>query len=152
VTELKFNDVVIASALLFVSNLLFDAVLFVSFASLNNSYMIIVAGIISALITSIVTGYIFAIQINEESKLKAIGSIVILMAAGLLVFTAAWNAIPLVSPEMQNAMQSMFSTSGWTYFDWFAYVAFTMFIDVVLTVVFALVGLYVGSMLKRKKT
>jgi hypothetical protein len=46
----------------------------------------------------------------------------------------------------------MFSTSSWTNFDWFAFTAFTQFVYVILTMVFAFVGLYVGSMLKPKKT
>jgi hypothetical protein len=148
---LKFGDVIIAAAFLFVVTLLLDAILFVSFASLNNSSMIIVAGIISALITSIITGYVFAMQIREESRLRAIDSIVILAAAGILIFLVGWNAIPLVSPAMVDAMQSMFSTSSWTNFDWLAYTAFTMFVYTILTMVFAFVGLYVGSILKPKK-
>jgi hypothetical protein len=149
---LKFSDVIIAAAFLFVVTLLLDAILFVSFASLNNSSMIIVAGIISTLITSIIAGYVFAVQIREESRLRAIGSIVILAAAGMMIFLVGWNAIPLTSPAMVDAMRSTFSTGGWTNFDWFAYTAFTMFVDVILTMVFAFVGLYVGSILKPKKT
>jgi hypothetical protein len=149
---LKFSDVLIAAVFLFVVTLLLDPILFVLFSSLNNSYMIIVAGIISALITSIITGYVFAMQIREESRLRAVGSIIILAAAGTLIFAVGWFAIPLVNPAMVDLMQSMFSTSGWTNFDWLAYTAFTMFLFVTLTSVFAFVGLFVGSMLKPKKT
>jgi hypothetical protein len=149
---LKFSDVIIAAAFLFVVTLLLDAVLFVSFASLNNSSMILVAGIISTLITSIIAGYVFAAQIREESRLRAIGSIVILAAAGMLIFLVGWSANPLASPGMVDLLQSMFSTGNWTNFDWFAYTAFTQFVDVILTMFFAFVGLYVGSMLKPKKT
>jgi uncharacterized membrane protein len=47
----------------------------------------------------------------------------------------------------------MFSTSGWTTWDWVAYSQLMMVMLVTLNVVFALVfgfiGLYAGSMLKR---
>jgi hypothetical protein len=49
-------------------------------------------------------------------------------------------------------MQSMFNTSGWTDYDWFAYTAFAMVLDIIIFVVVGFVGLYVGSMLKPKKT
>ena len=149
---LKFSDVIIAAVFLFVVTLLLDSILFVLFASLNNSYMIIVAGIISALITSIITGYLFAMQIREETRLRAISSIIILAAAGTLIFAVGWFATPLVNPAMVDFMQSMFSTGSWTNFDWLAYTAFTMFLFVTITMTFAFVGLYVGSMLKPKKT
>ena len=149
---MKFSDVIIAAVFLFVVTLLLDSILFVLFASLNNSYMIIVAGIISALITSIITGYAFAMQIREETRLRAISSIIVLAAAGTLIFSVGWFAIPLANPAMMDLMQSMFSTSSWTNFDWLAYTAFTMFLFVAITMAFAFVGLYVGSMLKPKKT
>ena len=149
---MKFSDVIIAAVFLFVVTLLLDSILFVLFASLNNSYMIIISGIISALIISIITGYVFAMQIREEKRLRAIGSITILAAAGTLIFAVGWFAIPLVNPAMVDFIQSMFSTGSWTNFDWLAYTAFTMFLFVTLTAVFAFFGLYVGSMLKPKKT
>ena len=149
---MKFSDVIIAAVFLFVVTLLLDSILFVLFASLNNSYMIIIAGIISALITSIITGYLFAMQIREEKRLRAIGSITILGAAGTMIFAVGWFAIPLVNPAMTDFIQSMFSTGSWTNFDWLAYTAFTMFLFVTITMTFAFAGLYVGSMLKPKKT
>ena len=149
---MKFGDVIIAAVFLFVVTLLLDSILFVLFASLNNSYMIIISGIISALIISIITGYVFAMQIREEKRLRAIGSITILGAAGTMIFAVGWFAIPLVNPAMTDFIQSMFSTGSWTNFDWLAYTAFTMFLFVTITMTFAFVGLYVGSMLKPKKT
>jgi hypothetical protein len=151
---LKFSDVIIAAALLFVVSLVLDAFLFVPFAPLKSS-MAPVASVIASLIASIVVGYLFAVQIKEESRLRAIGSIVLLLAAGMLIFSVGWSANPLVSPAMKDILQSMFSTSAtssWTDYDWYAYAAFVIALDIIVGVVLSFIGLYVGSMLKPKKT
>jgi len=148
---LKFSDLIIAAALLFVVGLVLNGVLFVPFAPLKN-YMSLVAGVIAGLIVSIIVGYLFAVQIREESRLRAIGSIVLLATAGLMIFIVGWFANPLASPAVKDAMQSMFNTSGWTDYDWFGYMALVMALDIIVYVVVNFVGLYVGSMLKPKKT
>jgi TctA family transporter len=148
---LKFSDVIIAAALLFVVGLVLSALLFVPFIPLKN-YMSSVASIIAGLIASIIVGYLFAVQIREESRLRAIGSIVLLAVAGVMIFLVGWSANPLASPAFKDAMQSMFNTSGWTDYDWFGYTAFAMALDIIIFVVVGFVGLYVGSMLKPKKT
>ena len=148
---MKFSDVVIAAASLFVSSLLFDAVLFVLFAPLNNNSMTIVAGIISTIVTSLIVGYVFAMQIKEESRPKAIGSIVILSTVGLMIFLVAFFGAPLASPAFKDSIQSTFSTGSWTNYDWLAYFALTVAIDVVLSVVVNFIGLYAGSMLRKPK-
>ena len=148
---MKFSDVIMAAALLFVVGIVLTGILFVPFASLKG-LMSLVAGIIAGLIVSIIVGYLFAVQIREESRLRAIASIILLATAGVLIFAVGWFANPLVSPAIQDAMQSMFNTSGWTYYDWFAYTAVVMALDIIVFVVASFVGLYVGSMLKPKKT
>ena len=147
---MKFSDVIMAAALLFVVGLVLTGVLFVPFAPLKNS-MSLVAGIIGGLIVSIIVGYLFAVQIREESRLRAIGSIVLLATAGLLIFLVGWFANPLVSPAIRDSMQSMFSTGAWTDYDWFAYTAVAMALETIIFVVVSFVGLYVGSLLKPKK-
>ena len=148
---MKFSDLIIAAALLFVVGLVLNGVLFVPLAPLKN-YMSLVAGVIAGLIVSIIVGYLFAVQIREESRLRAIGSIVLLATAGLMIFIVGWFANPLASPAVKDAMQSMFNTSGWTDYDWFGYMALVMALDIIVYVVVNFVGLYVGSMLKPKKT
>ena len=148
---MKFSDVIIAAALLFVVSLLLDGFLFVPFAPLKN-YMDIVAAIIGNLIVSIVVGYLFAVQIREESRPRAIGSIVLLAAAGFMIFAVGWSANPLANPAVKDMLQSMFSTGAWTDYDWYAYTASVMGLVIILFVVLVFVGLYVGSMLKPKKT
>ena len=148
---MKFSDVIIAAALLFVVAMLLDGFLFVPFAPLKN-YMDFVAAIIGNLIVSIVVGYLFAVQIREESRLRATGSIVLLATAGFMIFAVGWSANPLASPAVKDMLQSMFSTAAWTDYDWYAYTAFVMGLVIILFVVLCFVGLYAGSMLKPKKT
>jgi len=148
---LKFSDVIMAAALLFVVTLLLDAFLFVPFAPLKN-YMTLAASVIGGLIASIIVGYLFAVQIREESRLRAVGSIVLLAVAGVMIFFVGWSANPLASPAMKDTMQSIFSTSGWTDYDWYAYTALVTALDIIIGVVLGFVGLFVGSMLKPKKT
>ena len=149
---MKFSDVIIAAAFLFVVSLMLDSILFVVVAPLNIGSMIIVAAIISSLVISLIAGYVFAVQIREESRLRAIGSIVILATAGMMLFVVGWFANPLAATSMKDAMQDIYSTGSWTNTDWFAYLAFTQTWEILLTVVFDFIGLYAGSMLKPKKT
>jgi hypothetical protein len=147
---LKFSDVIMAAALLFVVIMLLDGFLFVPFAPLKSS-MILVADVIGGLIISIVVGYLFAVQIREESRLRAIGSIILLATAGMMIFAVGWSANPLASPAVKDMMQSVFSTGGWTDYDWFAYTALMIGLVIILFVVLGFVGLYVGSMLRKPK-
>ena len=148
---MKFSDVVMAAALLFVVGIVLTGVLFAPFASLQG-HMSLVAGVIAGLVVSIMVGYVFAVQIREESRLRAIGSIVLLATAGLMIFIVGWFANPLASPAVKDMLQSMFSTGAWTDYDWYAYTASVMGLVIILFVVLVFVGLYVGSMLKPKKT
>jgi hypothetical protein len=148
---LKFSDVVMAAAFLFMVGIVLTGVLFVPFVSLK-SLMSLVAGVVAGLIVSIIVGFLFAVQIREESRLRAIGSIILLATVGVLIFAVGWFGNPLVSPAIYDAMRSMFNTSMWTAYDWFAYTAVVMALNIVVFVVASFVGLYVGSMLKPKKT
>ncbi len=103
-------------------------------------------------IVSIVVGYLFALQIREESRLRTIASIVLLATTGVLIFLASWFANPLVNPEAKDVMQSLFSTGGWTNSDWAAFTAVVMGLETILFAVVSFVGLNIGSLLKPKKT
>jgi hypothetical protein len=70
----------------------------------------------------------------------------------LLIFLVAWFATPLASPAIKDSIKSMFHTSGWTDYDWFAYSAFAVSLNIIVYVVVDFIGLYAGSMLKPKKT
>ena len=102
-----------------------------------------------------IVGYVFAAKIQEESRKGAISRIVVLFTLVLAFYTMASFANPYTSVAMKEGLESMFSTGGWTTWDWVSYSQLVIFLLVALNVVFALVfgfiGLYAGSMLRKPK-
>jgi hypothetical protein len=151
--RLKFGDVVTAVASLVVSYILLEAVLLAVFVQVNSSWGADVALILSVLVASLTVGYVFAAKIREESRRGAIGRIVVLFTLVLAFYTMASFANPYTGTAMNEGLESMFSTGGWTTMDWVSYSAFLMemmvALYVVLALVFSFVGLYVGSMLRK---
>jgi hypothetical protein len=112
-----------------------------------------VAVILSILVSGLVVGYVFAGNIQEESRMASIGKVVVLFAAviGFLVMIV-YGAIYHYGLLADESLSSMYHTSSWTYTNWFAYEIMGLTIDTALFVAFAVVfgfiGLYVGSMRK----
>jgi hypothetical protein len=149
---LKFSDVIIATASIVFFALILDAVLMVAFAPLNSPTMSdMLSTIISSLVVSLIVGYVFALSIQEESRIKAIGSIVVLAATAVLFFMAIWIASPFESPWFKEGLNIMFNTSGWTNYDWAAYTAFEVSVIAIMVSIVSLIGLYIGSMLRKPK-
>jgi hypothetical protein len=149
---LKFSNVVVATASLVLIGFLLDAVLRVALLPVSStSVSELLAWIIAFLVASLIVGYVFALRIQEESRIKAIGKIVVLSSLAGMLFVTVWFANPFASPAIKDSMESMFSTGGWTNADWSAYSALLATIDVVVEAVFTFIGLYVGSMLKKPK-
>jgi len=150
---LRFGDVVMAVASLTVIYVLLESVLLAVFVQVNSYWGADVALILSILMASLIVGYMFAAKIHEESRRGAISRIVVLFTLVLTFYTMASFANPYFDVSMQEGLESMFSTGGWTTMDWVSYSAFVMEILVALYVVFALVfgfiGLYIGSMLRK---
>jgi hypothetical protein len=148
---LKFSDVIIAMVSLVLVGLILDALLMVAFGSLNSNSASDIAAIISFLVASLVVGYVFALNIQEESRIKAIGVIVVLSAFALLVFNSVWIASPFASPLFQDHLNNMFNktTSQWSHYDLNAYAALMISLVVIIVSVINFVGLYAGSMLRR---
>jgi hypothetical protein len=147
---LKFSDVIIATVSLVLAGLILDAFLMVAFAPLNSNTMSDnLAYIIAFLVASLVVGYVFALKIQDESRIRATGVIVVLSAFTLLIFFSIWFANPLASPWLRDSMNSMFNTSGWTDYDWSAYSALMGSVLVIIGLVVSFIGLYVGSMLRK---
>ena len=111
-----------------------------------------VAGIVAVLVASLVVGYVFAGQIRE-ARMSSIGRIAVLSAVVVMFAALALFANPYWGNAMKEGLESMYSTSGWTTWDWFVYSQMMMVMIVALNVVFVLafgfIGLYAGSMLKR---
>jgi hypothetical protein len=153
---LKFGDVITAVAsLTVVTTLIFFVFLWV-FVPVDPYWGVDVANILSILVASLIVGYVFAAKIQEESRMGAIGRIVVLFAVVIMfAFLASVSVNPYMGATMEDGLESMFSTSGWTTTDWLGYSQLVLVMMAAFNVVFALVfgfiGLYVGSMLRKPK-
>jgi glycerol uptake facilitator-like aquaporin len=147
---LKFSNVVVATASVVLIGFLLDSVVRIPLLPVSSASMSeLLAWIIAFLVTSLIVGYVFALKIQEESRIKAIGKIVVLSSLAVMLLVMVWFANPLANPAIKDTMTSMFSTSGWTNADWSAYSAFLATVDVVVAAVLIFIGLYVGSMLRK---
>ncbi len=154
---MKFSNVILAVATVSVINVLVQFALGIalipsmgSYWGLNSSF------IISALITGLVVGVVFAAKIQEESRTRAVGKIVVLVGAveAVAVLLSA-SANSYFGAYVKETLQSMFSTSAWTTTDWFVYTQLGllegMALNVVLVIVLGFIGLYAGSMVRKPK-
>jgi len=149
------GDVITAVASLAVVYMLLEFVLLGVMITVNSYWAPDIATVVSVLVASLVVGYVFAGKIKEESRIGAIGRIVVLSAVVLTLFTMALFTNPYGGALIEETLESMFSTSGWTTMDWVVYSQLLMVMIVALNVVFDLVfgfvGLYAGSMLRNPK-
>ncbi len=149
---MKFGGIVVATASIVLIGFLLNSVLRVALipvASPDTSELL--AWIVAFLVASLIVGYVFALKIQEESRTKAIGKIVVLSSLAVMLLIMVWFANPLASPSVKDSMGRLFNTSGWTNSDWSVYSAFLATVDVVVALVFNFIGLYVGSMLRKPK-
>jgi len=137
--------VIIATVSLVLVGLILEAILMVALMSDT------LASIIASLVASLVVGYVFALKIQEESRIRAIGVIVILSAFALLTFMSIWIATPSGSPWFGDSLNSMFNKTLWTDFDLNAYAALAQSAEVIIAAVTIFIGLYAGSMLRKPK-
>jgi hypothetical protein len=152
--RLKFGDIITAVASFTVIALLLFSVFLAVFVPVDPYLGIDVANILSILVASLIVGYVFAVKIQEESRIGAISSIAVLFAVVMMfTFMASVAVNPYMGAMMKEGLESMFSTSGWTTTDWLGYSEFVVVmmaaINVVFALVFGFIGLYVGSRLKK---
>lgn len=152
---MKFDDVITAVASLAVVYMLLDFVLLAVVINVNSYWAPDIATAVSVLVASLIVGYVFAGKIKEESRIGAIGRIVVLFTVVSTFYTMALFTNPYGGAIIEEILESMFSTSGWTTMDWVVYSQLLMVMIVALNVVFDLVfgfiGLYAGSMLRKPK-
>ena len=146
---MKFSDMVIAMSSLVLIGFLLDFVLKGAFVLLNSTMSEMLAYGIAFLVASLIVGYVFALKIQDESRIRAIGGIVVLSTFMLMLFLLAWIANPIASPWVKDSLENLFNTSGWTNYDWSAYSSVWVMLHVVAASVFSFIGLYAGSMLKK---
>jgi hypothetical protein len=147
---LKFSDCIIATVSLFLLGFILDTFLMVAFGSLSaSSTSDTLAFVISGLVASLVVGYVFALKIQEESRIRATGVIAVLSAFTLLIFMAIAIANNFAYPWMQDSLNSMFNRTTWTDYDFNAYAAFSLSVQTIIGLVIIFIGVYIGSMLKK---
>jgi len=151
---LKFGDIITAVATLTIIHVLLDTVLFAALIPVDSTWSPDVAAIVSFLLSSLIVGYVFAAKIYEESRRGAIGKIAVLFAVVVMFAVGSLFTNPYMGTTIKEGLESMYSTGGWTTTDWLAYSQLVMVIIVALNVVLALVlsfiGLYAGSMLRKR--
>jgi hypothetical protein len=144
--------VIIATISLVLFGLILNAFLLVAFGSRSASTTSdTLASIVSGLVVSLIVGYVFALKIQEESRTKTVGVIVVLSAFTVMMFIAIWSASPFGYPWEQDFLNSMFNktTTSWSHYDLNAYAALADSVDVIMSIVISFIGLYVGSMLRK---
>jgi hypothetical protein len=155
--RLKFSDVILAVAAAAVIDVLVLAVLLMVLISPLGSYFgLNFAGIVSILVAGLLVGYLFAVKIQEESRMKAVGKIAVLSAfVQMFAIIISFSGNSYYGAWMKDALLRMFSTGAWVTMDWFVYEELALLLEValnvVLTLVLGFIGLYVGSMLRKPK-
>ena len=152
---MKFGDVVMAVATAAVIMVLISFLLdWVLISAIGYYWGMNVGAIISIFLATLITGYIFAGKI-WEARMKAIAKITIL-AAALMMFTVVMEAAALgtywttwVHDTYLDANPGANpSTSEW-YAIGSMYLGVQVVLNVVIVLVLAFIGLYIGSMFKR---
>jgi hypothetical protein len=147
---LKFSDEIIATVSLVLLGLILNAFLLVAFGSLSaSSTSDTLASIISFLVASLVVGYVFALSIQDESRIRATGVIVVLSAFTVLMFVSIWIASGSAYPWFKDSLNSMFNRTSWTDYDLNAYTALAVSVEVIIGMVISFIGVYIGSMLRK---
>jgi flagellar biosynthesis protein FliQ len=150
---LKFSDVIVAVASLFVVDWLVNVLFNFVLIPMSTSWGGDVAFILSALVSGLIVGYIFAGKIREESRMVSIGKVVVLFA--VVMMFAVWTtggAAGHYSAWVDENLKNMYNTTSWANVDWFWFEMMLLMaitaVYAVLTLVFGFIGLYVGSMRK----
>jgi hypothetical protein len=122
------------------------------FISMNNDQLAaMLSTIIAALISSLVVGYVFALKVQEDSRVKATGVIDVLSTFTLLVFETVWTCNYYGSEWFTEDFNNVFKppSSGWTAYAYAAHAALLVSIVAIIAFVVIFIGFYVGSMLRK---
>lgn len=148
---MKFSDVIIAMVSLVLLGLILDAFLRVGFIPMNNgSLSYVLSLIIAFLVASLVVGYVFALKIQEDSRIKATGVIDVLSTFTFMLFYSVWICNLYASEYFTGAVNYIFPTSGTTtVYEVDAYSALLVSIVAIVAFVVIFIGLYAGSMVRK---
>lgn len=152
---MKFGEIIVSVATLTIIDVLLYAVFLMVFVpSVSTLWGPDVSASLAIFIASLIVGFVFAGQI-QETRLSSIGRIAVLSAIVTMLMMGALFTNPYMGDSLKEALESMYSTAGWTTTDWLGYstmaMVFVVALNVVLTLVLSFVGVYAGSMLRRGK-
>jgi len=156
---LRFSDVILAVATLSVISIVVIAVISYGllYGSVSSLLALNLSAIISILVAGFLTGNIFALEIQEESRIKSAGKIAVL--GGFIELFALLISFPgnaYYGAYTKDTLTSMFSnTASWTNADWFVHESTLTFLyvslNVVLVIALGFISIYAGSMLRKPK-
>jgi hypothetical protein len=109
--------------------------------------------IIAFLISSLVVGYVFALRIQEDSRIKATGVIDVLSTFTATVFDSIWICNTYGGGWFAEDLNDVFKppSSGWTAYENSAHAALLVSIIAIIGLVIIFIGLYAGSMLRKSQ-
>jgi hypothetical protein len=146
----KFSNVIIATVSLFLLGLILDAFLEVWFIPINNgSLSDMLSFIIALLVSSLVVGYVFALNIQKDSRIKATGVIDVLSTFTWMLVYLVWICNTYGSGWFTESLNDMFKPSGWTPYEYAAYSALAASMVAIIAFVVIFIGFYAGSMLRK---
>ena len=154
---MRFGDVITAAASLFLITILISYPLEIVLVSILGLHLgPTIGALISVLLAGFVIGYIFSGKIEHGSK-EVIVKISVLFTV-LMVFSIVLNNAVLgeyFTDWVHESYQESNPTASLTTFEWFAvgglFIGSQMFMNVIILIVFSLIGLFAGSSLRKKK-
>ncbi len=154
---MRFGDVITAVAALFLVTVLISypvEIVLVSFLGLGLAPT--VGALVSVLLGGLIIGYVFSRKMCNDST-EIILKISILFTV-LMIFSIILNSAVLgnyFTEWVHETYQESNPTESLTTLDWFVvgglFIGSQMFMNVIVLFVFSLIGLYSGSILRRKR-
>jgi hypothetical protein len=154
---LRFGDVITAVASLFLITILISYPLEIMLILILGLHLRPTIGaLISVLLGGFIIGYIFSGKIENYSK-EAIFKISVLFTV-LMMFSIVLNNAVLgeyFTGWVHETYQESNPTASLTTFEWFLvgglFIGSQMFMNVIILFVFSLIGLFAGSIFRKKK-
>jgi hypothetical protein len=154
---MRFGDIITAVAALFLVTVLISYPLEIVLISILGLYLAPTIGaLVSVLFSGLLVGYFLSRKMGDSSN-EIIVKISILFTV-LMVFSIILNSAVLgnyFTDWVHETYQESNPTESLTTFDWFVvgglFIGSQMFMNVIILFVFSLIGLYSGSILRRKR-
>ena len=152
---MKFGDVIIAVASLFLITVLISYPLEIVLISLLGLYWAPTIGaLISVLLGGLIIGYIFSGK-TDGGKKEVLVKISVLFTVLMLFSIVLNNAVlgEYFTDWVQESYMESNPTASLTTFEWFLvgglFIGSNMFMNAIVLFVFSLIGLFAGSILRR---